>query len=102
MALLLATNIASVLTCSTTLCLSTAFAGFHVYALAAGTVVPCGCAGILITHASSGVHALLAAVSTAMAIGSTALLFSSSTDFARPKLWRDASGLVGDNGSTRS
>lgn len=56
--------------------LSACFVGVHGYALASGTIVPCGCAGVSITFSSRTAHAVAAAVAALAGLWSLYLLMS--------------------------
>lgn len=58
--------------------LSAVFVGLHGYLLWSGSVVPCGCAGISITHSARGSHAVMLVLSSAMLIAAGYLLLSST------------------------
>ena len=62
--------------------LSTVFTAVHGYLIISGTLVPCGCVGVSIDFSTREWHILLLLLSTAMAVGSVVLLFT--TPRARP------------------
>lgn len=55
--------------------MSIVFTAVHAYAVIFGTVVPCGCAGVLVVHDSPWVNVFFLAVSLSMCTGAFALLF---------------------------
>lgn len=63
----------------TSLWLSAIFVSIHAYAVATGTVKPCGCAGIALTFETRGAHLGMAILSIAMGLASLCLLFLAPT-----------------------
>ncbi len=58
------------------LLLALVFVGVHAYLLWAGTIAPCGCAGLALSFASRRGHTALLAVSAAMTAAVLCLLFA--------------------------
>lgn len=73
--------------------LSSIFAGIHAYLIWSGTVVPYGCAGINITHASREMHVLLLAITLTMTVSAYVLLFLDTRSM--PRAAAPAANLAG-------
>jgi hypothetical protein len=76
LAVALATRVLAVPALLMSTFLSTVFVGLHVYLLASGTLIPCGCAGVAVDLSSDGFHVAVLVVSTVMLVASLVLLFS--------------------------
>lgn len=55
--------------------LSTTFVGLHGFLIWSGTVVPCGCLGVTVTHSSLELHIVMLLLTLFMAASSYLLLF---------------------------
>jgi hypothetical protein len=60
--------------------LSLVFSGVHAHALVAGSVIRCGCIGVVVQYPSSGLHTAMLVLSIAMLGASLTLLFSSASN----------------------